>query len=46
MACPEGEELERAYHQMLGRVDAFRLTDEGLALLAGGEVVATFRARD
>ena len=46
MACPEGEALERAYQQMLGRVDGFRLSDEGLALLAGSDVVATFRAQD
>jgi putative lipoprotein len=44
MACVEGGDLEHAYLQMLGRVDAFRLQGETLSLLSGGEVVATFRA--
>lgn len=45
MACAEGGELERAYLQMLARVDAFRLQDDTLSLLAGAETLATFRAR-
>ena len=42
MACPEGMELEQTYLQMLGKVDAFRLVDGTLVLLAGGEELATF----
>ena len=45
MACPEGGELEQAYLQMLGRVDAFRLEGSTLSLLQGPEVLATFRAQ-
>ena len=41
----EGGELERGYLQMLARVDAFRLQDDTLSLLAGAETLATFRAR-
>jgi heat shock protein HslJ len=44
MACPDGGELERNYLQVLGRVNAFRLEGDTLSLLAGPEVVATFRA--
>ena len=45
MACMEGDELERSYLQMLGRVDGFRLQGDTLSLLAGPEVLATFRAQ-
>jgi putative lipoprotein len=45
MACPEGDELEQAYLQMLGRVDAFRLEGSTLSLLQGPEVLATLRAQ-
>ena len=45
MACAEGGELERAYLQMLGQVTAYRLQGEELSLLAGAEVVATYRPR-
>ncbi len=45
MACVEGGELERAYLQMLGRVDLFHLRGTTLTLLAGREELATFRAR-
>ena len=45
MACAQGMELEQAYLQMLGGVDAFRLDGDTLSLLAGSEVVATFVAR-
>lgn len=44
MACPDGGELERNYLQALGTVNAFRLEGDTLSLLAGAEVVATFRA--
>lgn len=44
MACPDGAELERDYLQALGRVNAFRLEGDTLSLLAGPEVLATFRA--
>ena len=44
MACPEGMELEQQYLKMLARVTAFRLGGDGLSLLAGAEVVATYRA--
>ena len=44
MACQEGAELEREYLQMLGAVTAFTLEGDRLSLLAGPEVVATFRA--
>ena len=45
MACAEGAELERAYLQMLGQVTAYRLQGDTLSLLAGAEVVATYRPR-
>lgn len=45
MACPDGAELERAYLGVLARVDAYRMQGDHLALLAGAEVVATFRPR-
>ncbi len=44
MACPEGTELERNYLQALGRVTGFRLDGDTLSLLAGPEVLATFKA--
>jgi putative lipoprotein len=44
MACPDGGELERDYLQALGRVNAFRLEGDTLSLLAGPEVLASFRA--
>lgn len=44
-ACPEGGDLERAYLGMLGRVELYRLQGDTLTLLAGGEELATFRAR-
>lgn len=45
MACPEGEQTERRYLQILGRVDAYRMDGEKLTLLAGADVIATFAAR-
>ena len=44
MACEQGSELERQYLQVLGAVTAFTLVGDSLSLLAGPEVVATFRA--
>jgi putative lipoprotein len=44
MACPEGMELEQQYLKMLVGVTAFRLSGDILSLLAGPEVVATYRA--
>jgi heat shock protein HslJ len=44
MACPDGADLERNYLQALGRVTAFRMEGDTLSLLAGSEVLATFRA--
>lgn len=44
-ACAEGGDLEQRYLQVLGTVDAYRMQGETLALLAGEEVVATFKAR-
>ncbi len=41
-ACLDGGELERLYLDTLGRVDAYRMRDDKLELLAGSEVVATF----
>ena len=41
-ACLDGGELERIYLDTLSRVDAYRMSDDQLELLAGGEVVATF----
>ena len=45
MACAEGMELEHTYLSMLDTVDAFRLDGKTLSLLAGPNVVATFRAQ-
>ena len=45
MACAEGGELEQAYLQALGRVDAFRLQGDTLSLLSGPDVLATFEPR-
>ena len=44
MACEQGSDLERQYLQMLGAVTAFTLVGDSLTLLAGPEMVATFRA--
>ena len=44
MACTDGDELERGYLQMLEQVTAFRLEGNTLWLLAGPEVLATFRS--
>jgi putative lipoprotein len=44
MACPDGAELERGYLQALGRVTGFRKEGDTLSLLAGPEVLATFKA--
>ena len=44
MACEDGGELEQNYLQILGRVTAFRLDGDTLSLLAGSEVLATFKA--
>ena len=44
MACVDGAELEHRYLQLLGRVTAFQLDGNTLSLLAGPEVVATFKA--
>ena len=45
MACAEGGELEQAYLQALARVDAFRIEDGSLSLLAGPDVLMTFGVR-
>ncbi len=45
MACEEGGELEQRYLKALAAVTAFRLDGDGLALLAGDDVVATFQPR-
>lgn len=45
MACVEGDATERAYLQMLGGVNAYRMQGSTLALLQGSEVVATFKMR-
>jgi len=42
-ACVDGGTLERSYLQMLGEVDAWRIREGVLELLAGERVVATFR---
>ncbi len=44
MACQEGAELEQRYLGMLDRVTAFRLDGDTLSLLAGPEVLATFKS--
>jgi len=43
MVCDQGDELERAYLQMLGAVTAFRIEGNTLELLSGPKVIATFR---
>ena len=43
MACAGGGEIEQKYLQMLTKVTAFRLTNGSLSLLAGAEVLATYR---
>ena len=45
MACPEGEQTERRYLQVLGRVDAYRIDGGKLSLLEGADVIASFAAR-
>ena len=42
MACEEGMELERQFHQMLGKVTAFAIREGTLVLLAGPQELATF----
>ncbi|TGD75786.1 META domain-containing protein [Mangrovimicrobium sediminis] len=42
-ACVDGGELEQRFLALLDRVDAYRMSGEELSLLAGEEVVATFR---
>lgn len=44
MACAEGGELEQNYLRLLGVVNAFTLEGDTLTLLAGPEVVATFKS--
>ena len=44
MACPEGMELERAYHAALGEVDAYRIDGQRLYLLSQGQEIAVYRA--
>ena len=44
MACAEIGDLELNYLQMLGKVNAYRLAGNTLTLLAGSEVLATYRA--
>jgi putative lipoprotein len=44
MACEDGGELEQNYLQILNRVTAFRLDGDILSLLAGSEVLATFKS--
>lgn len=42
-ACPSGMELERAFHEALGRVAAWKITGEQLELLdSSGQPVADF----
>ena len=45
MACAGGDEAERAYLQMLGGVDGYRMQGSTLELLQGSDVVATFEMR-
>lgn len=45
MACAEGGDLEQAYLQALARVDAFRIEDGTLSLLAGSDVLVTYKVR-
>lgn len=44
MACADGGDLEQVYLQALARVSAFRLEGDTLTLLAGPEVLATFKS--
>ncbi|MEP5568189.1 MAG: YbaY family lipoprotein [Halioglobus sp.] len=44
-ACADGEDTERAYLALLGKVNAYRLKGSGLELLRGDKVVATFKLR-
>jgi len=43
MACADGGELERSYLQILGLVTGYRIEGHSLSLLAGPEVLATYR---
>lgn len=45
MACAEGAETERAYLEMLARVDAYRMQGTSLELLQGNQVLASFKMR-
>ena len=45
MACAEGGDLEQGYLQALARVDAFRIEDGTLSLLAGSDVLVTYKVR-
>ncbi len=45
MACPGDGEIEQPYLQMLSRVTAYVVEDRTLSLLAGSDVVATFKPR-
>jgi len=42
MACAEGMDLEAHYPTTLNRSNSFRVTETGLELLSGSEVVARF----
>ena len=44
MACPEGMDVERAYQTALGEVDAYRISEGRLVLLAAGAELAVYRA--
>lgn len=44
MACAETGDIERNYLQMLGKVNAYRLTGDTLSLLSGPEILATYQA--
>ena len=44
MACPQGRgDIEQPFLQTLGKVTAYRLTDNTLSFLSDNEVVATFK---
>jgi len=43
MACADGDELERSYLKILGLVTGYRIEGHSLSLLAGPEVLATYR---
>jgi heat shock protein HslJ len=46
MACPDGMEQERAFHEALGHVTTWRVDGENLQLLDGdGDVVLQFESR-